>query len=175
MTTPVDSTILKAYDVRGIVGESITEESVRAVGAAFVDVLGLSGPARTGGRGHAPLLPRLRPGLRRGARPRGADVVMLGLVSTDELYYACGAWSRPPAWSFTASHNPAAYNGMKMAKAGAVPGVLRHRAVRDPRRGPGLPRRRPDPRRRDRGRAADVLAGYADYLRSLVDLSGIRR
>ena len=89
--TSVDlSQSFKAYDVRGIVGETITAESVRAVGAAFVDVLGLAGGRVLVGGDMRPSSPEFAQAFAEGATARGADVVMLGLVSTDMLYYACG-------------------------------------------------------------------------------------
>ena len=112
--------IFKAYDVRGIVGESITAESVRAVGAAFVDVLGLAGQTVLVGGDMRPSSPAFMTAFAEGATRRGADVVTLGLISTDMLYYAAGV-KQAAGVVFTASHNPAEYNGMKMAQAGAVP------------------------------------------------------
>ena len=114
------SASFKAYDVRGIVGETITVESVRAVGAAFVDVLGLSGETVLVGGDMRPSSPEFSEAFAEGATTRGADVVLLGLISTDELYYASGIYNAAGV-TFTASHNPAQYNGMKMSRPGAVP------------------------------------------------------
>ncbi|MEV4900854.1 phosphomannomutase/phosphoglucomutase [Citricoccus sp. NPDC055426] len=176
MTTPIDlSQSFKAYDVRGIVGESITEASVRAVGAAFVDVLGLAGSRVLVGGDMRPSSPGFAAAFAEGATARGADVVMLGLVSTDMLYYACGV-EQAAGVVFTASHNPAAYNGMKMAKAGAVPvssdtGLFQIRDVAQSYLDSGEV---PVASATGAVTEQDVLAGYAAYLRSLVDLSGIR-
>ena len=106
---------------------------------------------------------------------RGADVVMLGLVSTDMLYYACGV-EQAAGVVFTASHNPAGYNGMKMAKAGAVPvssdtGLFQIRDVAEDYLETGEV---PAGERTGSVTEQDMLSGYASYLRSLVDLSGIR-
>ncbi|NUL44320.1 phosphomannomutase/phosphoglucomutase [Cellulosimicrobium funkei] len=176
MTTSVDlSQSFKAYDVRGIVGESITEESVRAVGAAFVDVLGLAGSRVLVGGDMRPSSPEFAQAFADGATSRGADVVMLGLISTDMLYYACGV-EEAAGVVFTASHNPAAYNGMKMAQAGAVPvssdtGLYEIRDVAQRYLDAGA-----IPAVESTGVVTeqDMLAAYASYLRSLVDLSGIR-
>ncbi|REE05094.1 phosphomannomutase/phosphoglucomutase [Citricoccus nitrophenolicus] len=176
MTTSVDlSQSFKAYDVRGIVGESITEGSVRAVGAAFVDVLGLAGSRVLVGGDMRPSSPEFARAFAEGATSRGADVVMLGLISTDMLYYACGV-EQAAGVVFTASHNPAAYNGMKMAKAGAVPvssdtGLYEIRDVAQRYLDAGQ-----IPAVESTGAVTeqDMLAAYASYLRSLVDLSGIR-
>ncbi|MEW1981613.1 phosphomannomutase/phosphoglucomutase [Citricoccus sp. NPDC079358] len=176
MTTSVDlSQSFKAYDVRGIVGDTITEGSVRAVGAAFVDVLGLAGSRVLVGGDMRPSSPGFARAFAEGATSRGADVVMLGLISTDMLYYACGV-EQAAGVVFTASHNPAAYNGMKMAQAGAVPvssdtGLYEIRDVAQRYLEAGE-----IPAVETTGVVSeqDLLAAYAAYLRSLVDLSGIR-
>src|SRR6185312_8196487 len=109
---PVDlSSSFKAYDVRGIVGETITTESVRAVGAAFVDVLGLNGQSVLVGGDMRPSSAGFSQAFAEGAAGRGANVRLLGLVSTDELYFASGAL-KAAGVVFTASHNPSEYNGM---------------------------------------------------------------
>jgi phosphomannomutase len=166
----------KAYDVRGIVGESITAESVEAVGAAFVDVLGLAGATVLVGGDMRPSSPEFADAFARGATYRGANVRMLGLVSTDELYFACGTL-RAAGVVFTASHNPAAYNGMKMSLAGAVPvssdtGLYEIRDLAQTYLDEGLPVSGDAPA--GTVDSTDVLADYAAYLRSLVDLGGIR-
>lgn len=165
----------KAYDVRGIVGETITAESVRAVGAAFVDVLELAGQTVLVGGDMRPSSPEFMDGFAAGATARGANVLLLGLISTDMLYYAAGV-KQAAGVVFTASHNPAEYNGMKMAQAGAVPvssdtGLYEIRDVAQ--------------RYLDGGEIPavdapgsvseqEILGAYAEYLRSLVDLRGIR-
>ena len=85
------SASFKAYDVRGIVGDSIPAEIVEAVGAAFVDVLGLEGQTVLVGGDMRPSSPEFSKAFANGAATRGADVQLLDLISTDELYYACGA------------------------------------------------------------------------------------
>ncbi|MGA7206113.1 MAG: phosphomannomutase/phosphoglucomutase [Specibacter sp.] len=167
------SNSFKAYDVRGIVGESITAESVQAVGAAFVDVLGLTGETVLVGGDMRPSSPEFSQAFARGAAGRGANVQLLGLISTDELYFACGSLNAAGV-VFTASHNPAQYNGMKMAKAGAVPvssetGLMDIRDLAQGYLTDGIPA----------GVSGtvteiDVLKKYAEYLRTLVDLSGSR-
>lgn len=165
----------KAYDVRGIVGETITAETVRATGAAFVDVLELAGQNVLVGSDMRSSGTEFMAAFAEGATARGANVINIGLISTDELYYACGV-ENAAGVTFTASHNPAQYNGMKMSKAGAVPissetGLfdVRDQAQKYLNEGeipavetPGTVSEK------------DVLAGYAEYLRKLVDLSGIR-
>src|SRR3954470_12256385 len=117
------SKIVKAYDVRGIVPDQFDESVARALGTAFVEMLRDSGDdaeqiviahdMRESG-------PSLSAAFGRGANAAGAAVVHIGLASTDELYYASGALGLPGAM-FTASHNPAQYNGIKLCRAGARP------------------------------------------------------
>lgn len=169
------SASFKAYDVRGIVGESITAEIVEAVGAAFVDVLNLSGQIVLVGGDMRPSSPEFSKAFARGATGRGADVVLLDLISTDELYYASGALNAAGV-TFTASHNPAEYNGMKMCRAGAVPvssetGLVEIQALAEQYLNSGSI---PAAERTGTIGVRDALSGYAEYLRSLVDLSGSR-
>ncbi|MCH1866443.1 phosphomannomutase/phosphoglucomutase [Nocardioides sp. CFH 31398] len=110
--------VFKAYDVRGLVGTEIDEDLARAVGAAFVAVL--SAPAVVVGHDMRPSSPGLAGAFADGAASAGADVTMIGLASTDQLYFASGHLDVPGAM-FTASHNPAQYNGIKLCRAGARP------------------------------------------------------
>lgn len=156
-------------------GESITAESVRATGAAFVDVLGLAGSGVVVGGDMRPSSPEFVAAFAEGATRRGADVTVIGSISTDELYFACGTLDCAGV-TFTASHNPAAYNGIKMAKAGAVPvssdtGLYE---IRDTAQGYLDSGEIPAAERQGTVSERDVLGDYARYLRSLVDLSGIR-
>lgn len=92
MTSAFDlSASFKAYDVRGVVGETITPQIVKAVGAAFVDVLDLAGSTVLVGGDMRPSSPEFIKDFAAGVTMRGADVLLLDLISTDELYYACGA------------------------------------------------------------------------------------
>ena len=175
-TTTFDlSASFKAYDVRGIVGESITAEIVEAVGAAFVDVLQLQGQTILVGGDMRPSSPEFSKAFADGATARGADVELLDLISTDELYFACGRLNRAGV-TFTASHNPAGYNGIKMSKAGAVPissetGLKDIQTLAEQYLNTGT-----IPAAENRGVVSvrDVLKDYSEYLRKLVDLSGSR-
>ena len=164
----------KAYDVRGIVGESITAPMVEAIGAAFVDTLDLAGKTVLVGGDMRPSSPEFCKAFAHGANLRGADVKLLDLISTDELYFASGHFDAAGAM-FTASHNPAEYNGIKMTRAGAVPlssesGLNEIRDLTAQYLASGIPAVENPGQMGVR----DVLKDYARYLRSLVDLSGSR-
>ena len=163
----------KAYDVRGIEDQTLNADAALAVGFAFVEVTGAA-TVLVGGD-MRPSSEEYVAAFTRGAAAAGADVVQLGLISTDMLYHASGVLEAAGV-VFTASHNPAGYNGMKMTRASAVPisadtglaeiqllaqGYLDARCV-DAVDDVGLVSQR------------NTLADYARYLRSLVDLSSIR-
>jgi phosphomannomutase len=155
--------IVKAYDIRGLVPEEVDEDLARAAGAAFIRLTGAkaivtahdmrtsSGPLSTA--------------FAEGATAQGADVVEAGLASTDMLYFASGRLDMPGAM-FTASHNPAKYNGIKLCRAGAAPvgqesGLAEIRDMLEH----GVPAYDGEPGTVSR---RDVLAEYAEYVRGLV-------
>ncbi len=162
------ASIVKAYDIRGVVPDQLDEGVAEAVGAAFVQLTGAAAivtvhDMRTSS---GPLADAFG----RGAASQGADVLASGLGSTDMLYYASGDLGVPGAM-ITASHNPAQYNGIKLCLAGARPvgietGLLEIKNLAErgvlPASAPGTVTR------------VDLLPGYADHLRKLVDISGIR-
>ena len=169
--------IIKAYDVRGIYPDQLDEDLAHKVGAAFVNVLGArsvdGGPgAVVIGHDMRPSGPDLVASFSAGVREQGCDVVLIGLCSTDGLYFASGSLGLPGAM-FTASHNPAEYNGIKLCRAQAAP-VGQDSGLREIRSmiEAGIPTF-DGPLGQERRQ--DTLAGYASYLRGLVDLSGIRR
>src|SRR3954471_8851755 len=169
--------IFKAYDVRGVVPDQLDEAVARATGAAFVEVLDvLAGPgAVVVGYDMRPSSPALAAAFAEGVTSTGADVIDIGLASTDELYFASGRLDLPGAM-FTASHNPARYNGIQMCRAGAAPigqdtGLADIRALAEKWAETGIPASTAETGTQVR---RDVLGEYAAYLRSLVDLSGIR-
>jgi len=108
--------IVKTYDVRGLVDTQLTPEVSRALGAAFVDVI--SGPGVDVVVGHDMRDSSPHPGgrLYRRVLAQGGGVKNIGLCSTDMVYFASGSWNLP-AVMFTASHNPASYNGIKFSRA----------------------------------------------------------
>ncbi|MFI0981470.1 phosphomannomutase/phosphoglucomutase [Streptomyces sp. NPDC021093] len=167
------SQIVKAYDVRGVVPDQWDEHLAELFGAAFVQVT--EADAIAVGHDMRPSSPGLSRAFARGAAARGADVTEIGLCSTDQLYYASGALNLPGAM-FTASHNPAQYNGIKMCRAGAAPvgqdtGLAEIRALVEEWSQSGAPAPSPTPGTLTRH---DTLTDYAAHLLSLVDLSSIR-
>ena len=167
--------LVKAYDVRGTVPDQLDESIAEALGAAFVRVTGAEAIAI--GWDMRPSSPDLSDAFARGAAGQGADVVKIGLASTDELYFAAGHLNLPGAM-FTASHNPARYNGIKMCRAGAAPigqdtglSEIRELAARE-LAAPGSVFEPAD--KQGTVTERDLLTAYAAHLRTLVDLSEIR-
>ena len=156
--------------MRGTVPDQLDEELARATGRAYVQVVGATEVVV--GYDMRPSSPGMAGAFADGATSAGADVTMIGLASTDQLYFASGHLDMPGAM-FTASHNPAQYNGIKMCRALAAADRPGHRAGRDPRPG--------DLGRLRRARAApasitehDVLEAYAAHLISLAPVVGRR-
>ncbi len=171
------SRFVKAYDVRGTVPDQLNAEVATAFGAAFVRVLSREQPVPTVVIAHdmRPSSPELADAFAAGVTGEGSDVVLAGLGSTDMLYFAAGYLDLPGVM-FTASHNPARYNGIKLCRPGAKPIGLESglAEIRDetqalldgaatPGTGTGTVEKR------------DLLTEYARHLRTLVDLSKIRR
>lgn len=175
-TDPVLSAIVKTYDIRGLVGSQLTEPLVEALGAAFADEVTARGRDVVIGHDMRDSSPGFAAAFARGAQARGANVVSIGLCSTDQNYFASGSLDAPAAM-FTASHNPAEYNGIKLSRAGARgisldTGLASIRDRASQYLADGGVAAVPDP---GGYRELDVLADYAAHLRGLVDLSGIRR
>ncbi|GGG12640.1 phosphomannomutase/phosphoglucomutase [Rhodococcoides trifolii] len=164
--------VIKAYDVRGVVGEQIDVDFVRDVGGAFARLVRDGGAERvTVGHDMRASSPELSRAFAEGVTAQGLDVVMIGLASTDQLYFASGRFDCPGAM-FTASHNPAKYNGIKLCRAGAKPvGQDSGLATITAEVIDGVPGY-------DGARGTiteqDVLADYAQFVRDLVDTSQLR-
>jgi phosphomannomutase len=114
----VDASIFKAYDIRGIYPRQIDGELARRVGRAFIDYLGAKRIAV--GRDARPSSPEIAAGFIQGARSQGAEVVDVGTVGTDILYYAVASAGLEGGAIITASHNPKEWNGIKMVRQGAL-------------------------------------------------------
>ncbi|MCA1783891.1 MAG: phosphomannomutase/phosphoglucomutase [Dermatophilaceae bacterium] len=177
--TPDLSAFIKAYDVRGLVPEQLSPEVARAIGAAFAEVIARPDQAEAVVVGHdmRPSSPELSRAFAEGVAARGLDVVLIGLASTDQLYFASGSLDLPGAM-FTASHNPAQYNGIKLCRSGARPvgqdsGLTEVRDLAQSVLDDGYAVLTPV-ETLGQVREQDVLTDYAAFLRSLVDLRGIR-
>ena len=165
--------VIKAYDVRGLVGTQLDEEFVSEAGASFARLMRSEGSKKVVvGHDMRESSPGLAHAFAEGVLDEGLDVIFIGLASTDQLYFASGRKECPGAM-FTASHNPAEYNGIKLCRAEAKPvgqesglETIAADLIKGVARGTG-----------ERGTYSeeDVLEAYGEYLRGLVDLSEIRR
>ena len=174
MSRPADAVrrVIKAYDVRGLVGQEIDDAFVSDVAAAFARLIRGEGGDRIAiGYDMRESSPALADAFADGVTGQGLDVVRIGLASTDQLYFASGFLDCAGAM-FTASHNPAAYNGIKLCRAGAKPvgedtglAIIRDEVIAGV---PGFD----GPRGHVRDH--DVLADYGQFLRSLVDMAAMR-
>jgi phosphomannomutase len=166
--------IFKAYDIRGLVGSELTKQFAFSTGVAFAKFLELEREPATVviGEDMRPSSPELADAFSAGVTSQGLDVIRIGLASTDMLYFAAGKLNLPGAM-FTASHNPAEYNGIKLCLSGARPigkesGLLTiEKFVRE-----GVP---VSLRPVGRENTQEMLTQYVDYLLALVDVSGIRK
>ncbi|MDQ4105563.1 MAG: phosphomannomutase/phosphoglucomutase, partial [Actinomycetota bacterium] len=116
----VDESIFKAYDIRGIYSDTLDEDVARDIGRAFVSQLGLSGSRVVVARDMRLSGEALERAFIEGVTESGADVLDLGLISTDALYFAVGHLEEPGGAMITASHNPKEYNGFKLCREDAI-------------------------------------------------------
>lgn len=165
----VDPSIFKAYDIRGIYPEQIDEDISYRLGKAFVAFLGEE--RILVGRDMRLSSPSLSRAFIEGARDQGADVVDIGLCSTDMLYFASGDLDLPGAM-FTASHNPKEYNGLKLCqrKAGPISEDTGIAEIRDL----VLKGNLPPASRRGSLEEREMLPRYIDHVLSFIDLSVLR-
>jgi phosphomannomutase len=166
--------VFKAYDIRGTVPDQLDAELARAIGAAFA--VFAKSPRIVVARDMRPSGVELSQAFAEGVMANGVDVIDVGLTSTDELYFASGALDAPGAM-FTASHNPAQYNGIKLCLAGARPvgvesGLIEIRAAVEA----GRPDVATTPGTVTPGsiKTADILDDYATKVRSFVDRSVLK-
>ena len=166
----LDPKVFKAYDVRGIYPDELDEEGAYAIGRAYVEQFE---PRRMAvGRDMRLSSPQMAAAAIRGAADAGAEVLDLGLVATEMLYFAVGELGLDGGIEVTASHNPKQYTGMKIVRRGALPvggesGLLdvRDRALRvgDLRGGGG----------EERVSAVDIWPAYVDRVMSFIDVSAL--
>ena len=163
--------IFKAYDIRGIYPDDLDESSARAIGRAFADFGGADRIVL--GRDMRTSSPQLAAAFTEGVTETGVDVVDLGLVSTDALYFASGSFDKPGAM-FTASHNPGRYNGLKLCRAAAAPIGEESGLAEIRRKAEAVPAGSAPPARRGDVEHVDVLPEYAAHCRSFVDPGTLR-
>ncbi|MEU4316915.1 phosphomannomutase/phosphoglucomutase [Nocardia sp. NPDC024068] len=164
--------VIKAYDIRGVVGEQLDADFIRDTGSAFARLMRAEDARRVViGHDMRTSSPGLVAAFAEGVLAQGLDVVHIGLASTDQLYFASGELDCPGAM-FTASHNPARYNGIKLCRARALPvgqdtglAVIAEEVTR------GVPGYDGTP---GTATEADLLTDYAAFLRGLVDLDDLR-
>jgi len=163
------SEIVKAYDIRGVVGEQLDADAVREIGAAFTRLVG--GPAVVVGHDMRESSPGLAKAFAEGVTGQGVDVISIGLASTDMLYFASGRLELPGAM-FTASHNPSRYNGIKLCRAGAAP-VGQDSGLSEIQElvAHGVPEFLGA---KGTTTERDMVSDYARFLRELVDLREVR-
>ena len=161
--------MFKAYDVRGIYGEEIDEQGAYSIGHAFVQQFETSRIAV----GHDMRLssPSMTKAVIEGASDGGADVLELGLVGTEMVYFAVGSLGLDGGIAVTASHNPKEYTGLKIVRSGALPvggesGLLE---IRDR----ALAGAQPAPLRRGEARYEDIYPAFVDKVLSFVDVAEI--
>ncbi len=163
--------IIKAYDVRGLVDNYLTPEFVFDVGQAFAMLV--KSDSIVVGHDMRPSSPDLVRAFSEGVNLQGTDVINIGLASTDQLYFATGFLKMPGAM-FTASHNPAPYNGIKMAQAFAKP-IGRDSGlnfIREVLLNGNYAK--PDKTKQGKVFFQDLLVEYAQFLNELVDCKNIR-
>ncbi|MEU1955585.1 phosphomannomutase/phosphoglucomutase [Nocardia rhamnosiphila] len=164
--------VIKAYDIRGVVSDQLDAGFVRDTGAAFARLMrGEQARRIVVGHDMRASSPELVAAFAEGVLAQGLDVVHIGLASTDELYFASGRLDCPGAM-FTASHNPARYNGIKLCRPRALPvGQDTGLAAIAEELVTGVPGYDGEP---GTATEVDLLDDYAAFLRDLVDLGGIR-
>jgi phosphomannomutase len=163
--------VFKAYDVRGVYPDQLDEELAERVGRAFVALTGAGTLAI--GQDMRPSSKPMADALAAGAMAQGADVLRVGLCSTDMLYYVSGALDVAGVM-LTASHNPARYNGLKLCRPGAVP-VGEESGLADIKRmvAAGEPAT-PSAHRGREQQADDLLERYAAHVQGFADRDALR-
>jgi len=165
-----DPKIFKAYDVRGIVPDELDSEVAHHLGRALVSYLR---PKKVAvGRDMRLSSPKLFKSLCEGITSKGAEVVDLGLTSTDGLYFAVGKFGYDAGVMVTASHNPPEYNGFKICKGGAVP--LSGQQGLEEIKGLVISEKYPQVGSKGRIVAKDITAAYTEHVLSFIDRGKIK-
>src|ERR671910_2429127 len=170
----IDESIFKAYDIRGVYPDSLNEDLARDIGRAFVNHLGLSGSRVVVARDMRLAGEALEEAFIEGVTEAGADVLDLGLVSTDALYFAVGYLEEPGGAMITASHNPKDYNGFKLCREDAIALSGEHGigAIRDLIVSGKLPAPSEAPGSVEE---SDITEDYAKHCLSFINTDGLRR
>jgi phosphomannomutase len=161
------SAIFKAYDIRGVYPTELDEDVARRIGMAFAGFV--EAPRLVTGRDMRTSSPDLVAAFIEGATGAGAEVIDVGLVSTDALYFASGVLDLPGAM-FTASHNPSRYNGLKLCRNKASP-IASDTGLEEIRK---LAEESDDQLEGGVAEERNVLEDYARHCRSFVDASLLR-
>ena len=169
----IDESIFKAYDIRGIYPDSLNEDVARKIGRAYVNYLELSGSRVVVGRDMRLSSPALEEAFIQGVTEAGADVLDIGLVSTDALYFAVGHLEEPGGAMITASHNPKEYNGLKLCREDAIAlsgeeGIFQ---IRDLISSDKLPK---EPEYSGSVEESDITVEYAEHCLSFINTEGLR-
>jgi phosphomannomutase len=169
----IDKSIFKAYDIRGIYPDALNEDVARKIGRAYVNYLELSGSRVVVGRDMRLSSPALEEAFIQGVTEAGADVLDIGLVSTDALYFAVGHLEEPGGAMITASHNPKEYNGLKLCREDAIAlsgeeGIFQ---IRDLISSDKLPK---EPEYSGSVEESNITAEYAEHCLSFINTEGLR-
>jgi phosphomannomutase len=169
----MDESIFKAYDIRGRYPDALNEDVARKIGRAYVSFLGLSGSRVVVGRDMRLSGEPLEDAFVQGVTEAGADVLDIGLVSTDALYFAVGHLEEPGGAMITASHNPKDYNGLKLCREDAIAlsGDEGISQIRDLITSGKLPEPNEDAGSVEEG---DVIEDYAEHCLSFINTEGLR-
>jgi phosphomannomutase len=166
----IDPAIFKAYDVRGIYGQDLTDEVAYRIGRAAPQYLNV--PEIAVGRDMRVSSPQLAAALLEGITDQGVTAIELGMTTTDELYFAVGKFNYPAGVMITASHNPGKYNGMKFCRAQAFPISLESGLadIRDL----AISGDFAEPEHKGRVIKRDVLDDYVKHALSFIDVNKIK-
>jgi phosphomannomutase len=170
LPTTVDPSLFKAYDMRGIYGQNLTDEVAYRIGRATA--LYLNVPEIAVGRDMRLSSPQLAAAMLRGITDQGVNAVDLGMVTTDGVYFAVGKFQYPAGVMITASHNPGQYNGMKFCRAQAFPisldtglADIRDLAIRGDF---------PEPVHKGQVTKRNIIDAYVKHALSFIDVSKIK-